>query len=82
MNFVIGKESTVIKPKKNFRRGYFRKKQLKNHENFNYGLRSNIECGFSCIKRKYGSAVKSRKIQGLRAELFLRAIAHNLELMS
>lgn len=73
---------TVIKPRKNLRRGHFKKKQLKNFEDYNYNLRSNIECGFSCIKRKYGSGVRSRKIQGLRAELFLRAIAHNLELMS
>ena len=72
---------TVIKPRKNFKRGHFRKKQLKNFYNYNYNLRSNVECSFSCIKRKYGTGVKSRKIAGLRAELYLRAIAHNMKLM-
>ena len=72
---------TVIKPRKKFSKGYFRRKQFENHEDYNYGLRSNVECGFSCIKRKYGTSVKSKKIAGLRAELYLRAIAHNMRLL-
>lgn len=53
---------------------------MKNWDKKEYNLRSNVESGFSAIKRKYGGAVKSKRIEGMRAELLLKGIAHNLEL--
>lgn len=71
---------TVIKSRRNSRRGHFRKKQSKNFDEFNYNVRSNVESAFSAIKRKYGSSVCAKKVFGLRAELYLRVILHNMDL--
>lgn len=71
---------TFIPIKKNIRRGYFRKKQMKNWNQEEYNLRSNIESGFSAIKRKYGGSIRAKKIQGMRTEIMCKGIAHNLEL--
>ena len=72
---------TFIPLKKNIRRGYFRKKQMKKWNQEKYNLRSNIESGFSAIKRKYGGSVRAKKIQGMRTEIFCKGIAHNLNLV-
>jgi len=73
---------TFIPSKKNVRMRRFRKKQFENYSEDEYRQRSLIECGFSCIKRKYGGMVRAKKIQGLRAEIYCKGIAHNLELWS
>lgn len=73
---------TFIPPRKNVRIRKFRKRQMKNWDKKEYNLRSNIESGFSAIKRKYGGAVRARKIEGMRAEILLKGIAHNLGLVS
>lgn len=66
--------------KKNIYRGYFRRKQMKNWNQSEYNLRSNVESRFSAIKRKYGGSVKAKKIEGMRTEILCKGIAHNLEL--
>ena len=71
---------TVIKPRKNAKRGFYRKKQMKNYSERAYHRRSMIESGFGGLKRKYGSYVLARKISAQRAEIYCRAIAHNLSL--
>jgi len=71
---------TYIPPRRNVRIRKFRKIQMKNWDKKEYNLRSNIESGFSAIKRKYGSSVRAKKIEGMRAEILLRGIAHNLKL--
>ena len=71
---------TFIPARKNVRIRRFRKKQMKNYFGYLYRKRSLIECGFSCIKRKYGGVVRAKKIQGLRAEIYCKGIAHNLGL--
>ena len=73
---------TYIPPRKNVRLRKFRGKQMKNWDKKEYNLRSNVESGFSAIKRKYGGTVRARKIEGMRAEILLKGIAHNLELTS
>ena len=73
---------TIIKPKKNVRKGFFRKKQLKNYSEKEYHQRSNIEAGFSSLKRKYGTLVLSKSLVSQRAEIYCRAIAHNLSLIN
>ncbi len=72
---------TFIPLKKNIHRGHFRKKQMKNWNQREYNLRSNVEAGFSAIKRKYGGTIKAKKIAGMRTEIFCKGIAHNLNLV-
>ena len=74
--------TTVIKPKKNAKRGFYRKKQRKNYSERTYHRRSMIESGFGSLKRKYGSYVLARAISSQRAEIYCRAIAHNLNLIT
>lgn len=71
---------TYIPPRKNVKLKKYRKRQMKNWDKKEYNLRSNVESGFSAIKRKYGGAVKSKKIEGIRAEILCKGIAHNLNL--
>lgn len=72
---------TFIPIKKNARRGYFRKIQMKNWKQEDYNKRSNVESGFSAIKRKYGGNVRAKKIKGMRVEIMSKGIAHNLNLI-
>lgn len=71
---------TIIPKKKNIHRGRFRKKQMKNYSEEKYHKRSNIESGFSAIKRKYGGSVSGKSLASINTELSCKAIAHNLEL--
>ena len=71
---------TQIKPRKNVRRGFYRKKQMKNYSDEKYHQRSLIESGFGSLKRKYGSNVLAKHIEGVNAEIYCKAIAHNLSL--
>ena len=73
---------TVIKPKKNVKKGFYRKKQAKYYSERTYHRRSMIESGFGSLKRKYGSYVLARSISAQRAEIYCRAIAHNLDLLN
>lgn len=75
------KIQTIIPKKVNVHRGFYRSKQMKNYSDEKYHQRSNIESGFSAIKRKYGGSVSGKKLSSLRAELSCKAIAHNLELL-
>jgi len=72
---------TMIKPKKNVKKGGFRKMQMKNYSEEEYHQRSLVECGFSCLKRKYGGAVLAKKSKGVKTEIYCKAIAHNLSLV-
>lgn len=72
---------TIIPKKKNIRPGRFRKKQMKNYSDEKYHQRSNIESGFSAIKRKYGGFVSGKSLASLNTELNCKAIAHNLRLL-
>ena len=71
---------THIPPRRNVRIRKFRKKQMKNWDKGEYNKRSNVESGFSAIKRKYGNFVGAKKIEGLRTEIFCKGICHNLNL--
>ena len=73
---------TIIKPRKNVRKGFYRKKQLKHYSERTYHRRSMIESGFGSMKRKYGSYVLARSISAQRAEIYCRATAHNLNLLN
>ena len=73
---------TIIKPKKNIRKGFFRKKQMKDYSEGEYHQRSNIESGFSALKRRYGTLVLSKSLVAQRAEINCKAIAYNLSLLN
>jgi transposase len=45
-----------------------------------YHRREMAESAFSAIKRKFGASVSSHTIHRMRAEMYLRAIAHNIYL--
>jgi len=72
---------TIIKPRRNVRRGFFRKKQMKKYSDDEYHQRSLIESGFGSIKRKYGGYTLARRFKNIQTEIYCKAIAHNLSLM-
>jgi len=72
----------VVKPRKNSKKGFFRKKMKKSFRNKTYHRRSIIESGFGSLKRKYGSYVSGKNIKSQRAEVYIRAILHNISLLS
>lgn len=72
---------TYIPPRRNVKIKRYRKMQMENWDKEEYNLRSNVESGFSAIKRKYGSSVQAKKIEGIRAEIMCKGIAHNLKLI-
>ena len=63
---------THILSRQNVKSRRFRKKQLENWNKKEYNKRSNIESGFSAIKRKYGRNVKAKKIEGMRVENIIK----------
>jgi transposase len=71
---------TYIPQKRNVKLKGFRKIQLEKWDKQEYNKRSNVEAGFSAIKRKYGCNVRSKKVEGMRAEIMCKGIAHNLNL--
>ena len=73
---------TQIKPRKNVKRGFYRRKQMKNYSEKEYHQRSLIESGFGSLKRKYGGFTLAVNWRAIRNEAYLRAIAHNLRLSS
>lgn len=73
---------TQIKPRKNVRRGFYRRKQMKNYSEREYHQRSLIESGFGSLKRKYGGYTLAVDWKAIRNEAYLKAIAHNLRLSS
>lgn len=71
---------TQIKPRKNVKRGFYRRKQMKNYSEKEYPQRSLIELGFGSLKRKYGGFTLSVDWRAIRNDAYLKAIAHNLRL--
>ena len=76
------KIQTFIKPRKNVKRGFYRRKQMKNYSEDKYHQRSLVETGFSVLKRKYGSYTLAKSARAAKVELYLRAIACNLNLLA
>ncbi len=72
---------TMIKPRKNVKRGFYRRKQMKDYDEEEYNQRNGVEAGFGALKRKYGSSVSGKRWKSVRTEIFCRAIAHNLNLI-
>lgn len=70
----------VIKPKKNAEKGFYRKKQRKYYSEDEYHERNMIESRQGGEKRMYGGYVFAEKIQGIKSEIYCKAIAYNLSL--
>jgi transposase len=75
------KIQTVIKPKKNVKKGWARRKQMEKYSEEDYHKRSLIESGFGSLKRKYGGNVLARSSKGMKVEIYLKAISHNMNLV-
>jgi len=71
---------TMIKPRKNVKKGFYRRKQMKDYDKEEYFQRNGIEGGFGSVKRKYGGSVSGKEWKSVRVEIYLKAIAHNLSL--
>ena len=71
----------VIKVRKWSKRGFYRRKALKNYSEKVYHQRSLIESGFGSLKRKYGGSVFGKSFRSINSEIYCKAIAHNLNLM-
>lgn len=61
---------------------YIRSVIRKNYSEEEYHQRSLIEAGFGSLKRKYGGYVLGKRIESVRAEIYCKAILHNLRLSS
>lgn len=72
---------TMMKPRKNVKKGFYRRKQMKEYDKDEYKQRNGIEGGFGSLKRKYGGDVSGKRWKNIRTELFCKAISHNLNLM-
>ena len=55
---------------------------LKNYSDKAYHQRSLIESGFGSLKRKYGVNVSGKKWKSVNAEIYSKAICHNLNLVA
>jgi len=73
---------TFIKPRKNVKKGFYRRKQMKNYSEKEYHKRSPIESGFGSLKRKYGGSVFGKSWKSVNSEIYCKAICHNLNLES
>jgi transposase len=73
---------TIIKPRKNIKRGFYRRKQMKNYSENRYHQRSLIESGWSSLKRKYGGSVSGKNWRSINSESYCKAICHNLNLVA
>ncbi|PIN92791.1 hypothetical protein COU54_05570 [Candidatus Pacearchaeota archaeon CG10_big_fil_rev_8_21_14_0_10_31_24] len=76
------KIQTIIKPRKYSKKGFARRKQMKNYSEKDYHQRSLIESEFGSLKRKYGGFVLAQKSKAMKVEIYCKAISHNLNLMN
>lgn len=72
----------IVKVKKNSKKGFYRRKILKDYSNEIYHQRSMIESGWSSLKRKYGGNVLGKNWKSINAEIYSKAICHNLNLFN
>ena len=76
------KIQTQIKPRKNVKKGFYRRKQMKNYSEEVYHQRSLIESGFSAVKRKYGGFTLAKNIRSIKVEAYCKALAYNMRLIN
>jgi transposase len=69
---------SIAPTRKNAKKGFFRKKLIKNFPKKLYGKRNMVESVFHAFKQKYGSNIFSKNIASARSEVYCKAILHNL----
>ena len=72
----------IVKVRKYSRKGFCRRKMLKVYFKDIYHQRSLIESGFGSLKRKYGGCVSGKSLKSINAEVYSKAICHNLNLLA
>jgi len=70
---------TYIKPREYVRKGWFRRKQMKNYCEEKYHNRNLVESAMR-FKSKYGGSVRAKLSRNIQVEIYLRLIASNLGL--
>jgi transposase len=76
------KIEVIVKVKKTSKRGFYRRKMLKNYSEEIYHQRSLIESGWSSVKRKCGGNVSGKNWKSINAEIYEKMICHNLNLIA
>lgn len=74
------KIQSIAPVRRNCVKGYFRKKLKNNFPQRLYNKRSRVESIFHSFKQKYGSSLNSKNISPARAEVYCKAILHNIAL--
>ena len=69
---------SIAPVRKNWRRGFYRKKLAVNFPQKLYNKRSRVESLFHSFKQRYGSSLSSKLARTARAEVYCRAILYNL----
>lgn len=72
---------SMIPPRSNVKRGFYRKKMLKHWRTRTYHRREMSEATFHSIKQKFGASMNSRLFQTQRSDIYGIAILHNLSLV-
>ena len=70
--------TTVIPSRVTTKKGFYRHKMQRQFRQRTYNRRSMVESFFSAFKRKFGSSVSCRSARTQRAEIYCRAIMHNI----
>lgn len=69
---------SIAPVRKNWKRGFYRKKLAVEFPQKLYNKRSRIESIFHSLKQRYGSSVSSKLANTARSEVYCRAILYNL----
>jgi len=67
--------------RKNARKGFYRRKLMRDFPRKLYNKRGVVESTIHALKQKYGASVNSKHIGPARTEVYCRAILHNLFLI-
>ena len=76
--FAQHKVSSIAPVRKNWRRGFYRKKLAVNFPQKLYNKRSRVESVFHSLKQRYGSSIRSKRANTARSEVYCRSILYNL----
>lgn len=69
---------SIAPVRKNWRRGFYRKRLAANFPQKLYNKRSRVESVFHSLKQRYGSSISSKLANTARTEVYCRAILYNL----
>ena len=72
---------SIAPTRKNAKRGFYRRKLMRNFPKKLYYKRNMVESIFHAFKQKYGSSVSSKNISSARSEVYCKAILHNIYLI-